>query len=171
MSLTIWRRGVMFIRLDEVTFTPPSPPKYFPPLIPKPCYRFLAEPQSHVQPSLAANVHGELLISDPCWLRYKCRTLNYWAYGEGERGSKTKSHKTLKHPFIYSPSLLFSVPDLHPHGEQSDAEAQDQPPALWRTYMSHCKGKPPPYIKVISNMIKDLWVEFRKTYWYKWNVI
>lgn len=148
----------------------PLLPSISPPLSLNPAIVFWPN-LSHVQPSLAANVHGELLISDPCWLRYKCRTLNYWAYGEGERGSKTKSHKTLKHPFIYSPSLLFSVPDLHPHGEQSDAEAQDQPPALWRTYMSHCKGKPPPYIKVISNMIKDLWVEFRKTYWYKWNVI
>lgn len=148
----------------------PLLPSISPPLSLNPAIVFWPN-LSHVQPSLAANVHGELLISDPCWLRYKCRTLNYWAYGEGERGSKTKSHKTLKHPFIYSPSLLFSVPDLHPHGEQSDAEAQDQPPALWRTYMSHCKGKPPPYIKVISNMIKDQWVEFRKTYWYKWNVI
>ena len=38
-------------------------------------------------------------------VRYKCTTLNYLAYGEGERGSTTKPHKTLIHPFIYSPSL------------------------------------------------------------------
>lgn len=58
MSLTIWRRGVMFIRLDEVTFTPPSPPKYFPPLIPKPCYRFLAEPQPRAAKSGSKRAWG-----------------------------------------------------------------------------------------------------------------
>lgn len=31
MSLTIWWRGVVFMRVDEVTFTPPFHPKFSPP--------------------------------------------------------------------------------------------------------------------------------------------
>lgn len=29
MSLTVWRWGVVFMRVDEVTFTSPSPPEPF----------------------------------------------------------------------------------------------------------------------------------------------
>lgn len=64
-----------------------------------------------------------------------------FGYGDGKdvvRLNHTKQTYTLLFTLPPSPPLLFSVSDLHSHGEQSDAEAQDQPPALWHSHLSHC---------------------------------
>lgn len=68
---------------------------------------------------LQPNVKKKLLIT-LLMAKYKCPTL-----GWGKRTGMSKPHQAVIHPFIYLLCLLFSVPDLHPHGEQSDAEAQD----------------------------------------------
>lgn len=107
MSLNIWRQGVVFMRVDEVTFTPPSPPS--PPLplslnlsiVFRPNLRTTSPPAGTSGSKCAGRAFDQRLMV----VRYKCRTPRYLAYGTGESGSWTKPHKALIHPFIYSPSL------------------------------------------------------------------
>lgn len=48
---------------------------------------------------------------------------------------------------------LFLVPDIYPHGEQSDAEAQDQSPALRHSHMPHCESKFFCFLEMYSELL------------------
>lgn len=71
---------------------------------------------------LEANVKEKLLIRRSWWLDTSAQHFRF--RGKDRRDETTSS----SHPPFYLlvlSTLLFSVPDFYPHGEQSDAEAQD----------------------------------------------
>lgn len=74
--------GVVFTGVDEVTFTPPSPPS---PSLPYPSTLPSFRPNLRTTITRAATSGskraGESFDLRLMMVRYKCRTLNYLAYG------------------------------------------------------------------------------------------
>lgn len=102
MSFTFWRRGVVFMRLDEVTFTSPSPSELFPPLSLNPPIVFRPDHKpkcSHVWQQMWRGTFDLRLIV----VRYKCRILSYLAYGEGKEVAR------LDHIIKHTYTLLFTL--------------------------------------------------------------
>lgn len=61
----------------------------------------------------------------------------------GKERESRQNHMNCTFSFVFTVGFffVFTVPDFHPHGEQSDAEAQNQSPEIRYTHMPHCESR------------------------------